>query len=192
MSRVTGILVLLLVLAFAGAYAASPLFAFQQLKQAAESGDRDRLEALVDFPAVREDLRGQTESKAMKLAREAGGIGHPLAMVVGRAAGALSDRAIDKLVTPDAIADLVRYGRAAHDASPPAPAAKGSAAKAPDGPKMRYAYLTPDRFRITIAPNATSVDAVALIMDRHGLFSWRVERIELAALADDKVINDLY
>ena len=189
MSRIVGVLTLLLVLAFAGAYAASPLFAFQQLKQAAETGDRDRLEALVDFPAVREDLRGQTESKALKLGREAGGIGHPLAMLLGKAAGELSDRAVDKLVTPDAIADLVRYGRTAHDPTTPAGGAKAEKSK---GPALRYAYLTSDRFKVTIARSKTDIGAAALIMDRRGLFSWRVERIELAALADDDITKDLY
>ena len=189
MSRIIGLLTLLAVLVFAGAYAASPLFAFQQLKQAAETGDRDRLEALVDFPAVREDLRSQTESRALKLGREAGGIGHPLAMLLGRAASELSDKAVDRLVTPDAIANLVRYGRSARDAAPTDSA--GAKAKT-QGPSIRYAYLTPDRFKVTIAKSKNAVAAVALIMDRRGLFSWRVERIELAALADDDITKDLY
>jgi hypothetical protein len=189
MGRIAGVLVLVLVLAFAGAYAASPLLAFQQLKQAAETGDRDRLEALVDFPAVREDLRAQTESKALKLGREVGGIGHPAAMLLGRAATQLSDQAVDKLVTPEAISELVRDGRSARD---PAPADGGKGPRPKSSTTIRYAYLTPDRFKVTIAKSKSDVAAVALIMDRRGLFSWRVERIELKALADDDIVKDLY
>ena len=186
MSRALAGLILLLLLAVGAAYAASPVYAVHQLKQAAVSGDRDRLEALVDFPAVREDLRSQTESKAVKLAREAGGIGHPLAMAIGKLGEKVSDAAVDRLVTPDAIAELVRTGRAAREH------AQGPSGKGDKGPFLRYAYLTPDRFKVTIAPSKTAVGAVALIMDRRGLFSWRVERVELAALADDDVVKDLY
>jgi hypothetical protein len=185
--RIAGVVALLLVLAVAGAYALSPVFAVQQLKQAAETGDRDRLEALVDFPAVREDLRAQTESKALKLGREAGGIGHPLAMLLGRAATELSDQAVERLVTPEAISELLRSGRSVRDAQPSDGAKAGKPKLA-----LRYGYLTPDRFKVTIAKSKQDVGAVALIMDRRGLFSWRVERIELKALADDDIIKDLY
>jgi hypothetical protein len=194
MSRIVGVLILLLLLVVGAAYALSPLYAFQQLKQAALTGDRDRLEALVDFPTVREDLRDQTESKAIKVAKQAGGIGHPLAMLFGRAATEYSDRALDKLVTPDAITELIRTGRGLHrrgeDAAPPGPGQP--TAKAEKGPYVRYGYLTPDRFRVTIAPNRKSVAAAALIMDRRGLFSWRVEKVELRAVADEDVVKDLY
>jgi hypothetical protein len=185
MSRGLGVLILLLLLALAGAYALSPLYAFRQLQQAARTGDRDRLEALVDFPAVREDLRAQTESKASKLAREAGGLGHPLAQLFGQAAAALSERAVDKLVTPDAIAELVR--------TVPSVKARGGDSKGAKAVKVvRYGYLTPDRFRITIAPSKASAASVALIMDRRGLFSWRVEKLQLRALADEDMVKDLY
>lgn len=186
MSRIAGVLILLLLLAVGGAYALSPLYAFHQLREAARTGDRDRLEALVDFPAVREDLRTQTESKASKLAREAGGIGHPIAQIFGRAATRASDAAVDKLVTPDAIAQMIRTGRMVRGAG------AADDGKAPKDLKIRYGYLTPDRFRITIARNRRSAAALALIMDRSGLFSWRVERIEVRALADEEMVKDLY
>jgi hypothetical protein len=115
-------------------------------------------------------------------------------MVLGKLGEKVSDTAVDKLVTPDAIADLVRTGRAvrghSQDVAPSDKGGKGG--KGDKGPVLRYAYLTPDRFKVTIAPNKTAVGAVALIMDRRGLFSWRVERVELAALADDDVVKDLY
>jgi hypothetical protein len=109
-------------------------------------------------------------------------------MALGKLGEKVSDMAVDRLVTPDAIADLVRTGHAAHGHAESASASN----KGEKGPYLRYAYLTPDRFKVTIAPSKTAVGAVALIMDRRGLFSWRVERVELAALADDDVVKDLY
>src|SRR6185437_10731017 len=81
-----------------------------QLKQAAESGDRERLEAMVDFPAVRDDLKRQVDSKATKLARRAEGVGYPIAAVLGALGAAIGDRAVDKLVTAEAISAMVQTG----------------------------------------------------------------------------------
>jgi hypothetical protein len=178
MNKVIGGVILLLLLALGGAYAASPLFAFQQLKQAAETGDRERLEALVDFPAVRENLKSQVDTQAVKLARTASGVGYLPAMIAGRLGSELGDRAVDKVVTPEGITEIVSVGRAAHGGYRD----KDKDAKAGGRTTVvRYAYLTPDRFRVSIAPRDHPDEQIALIMDRRGLFSWRVEQIELKA-----------
>jgi hypothetical protein len=51
------------------AYELSPLFAFNSLKRAAKSGDRDRLEQVVDFPAVRENLKSQISASILEAMR---------------------------------------------------------------------------------------------------------------------------
>jgi hypothetical protein len=178
MNKVLGALILVLLLAVGAAYALSPFYAFQQLKQAAETGDRERLEALVDFPAVRDDLKGQVDSKAVKLAREASGVGHPIAMLLGRLGSAVGDQAVDQVVTPEGITEIVTAGRAAHGGYKDKAADKDASKPAT---KVSYGYLTPDRFRVSIAPADHPDEQIALLMDRRGLFSWRVERIELKA-----------
>jgi hypothetical protein len=180
MNRVLGVLVAQAQLAVAAVYAASPLYAFHQLKAAAESGDRERLEAMVDFPAVREDLKRQVDSKATRLARKAQGVGYPIAAVLGALGAAIGDRAVDRLVTAEAISAMVQYGqtpkRHHEDAS-----SKGSGEDQdqPHGTKVRGAYLSPDRFRFRISPAAEPDRGIDLIMGRQGLFSWRLEAIEL-------------
>lgn len=180
MNRVFGGLIVLVLVALAAAWVASPVYAFHQLKDAAETGDRERLEALVDFPAVKEDLKRQVDSGATKLARRAQGVGYPVAAVLGALGAALGDRAIDKLVTPDAISAMVQYGetprRHHQDAATPAAGSDESGA----GPtKVRFAYLSPDRFRARVAPASEPAHGIDLILGRQGLFSWRLEAIEL-------------
>ncbi len=180
MNRGLGILLAIALLLVAGAYVASPIWAFTQLKEAARAGDRDRLDALVDFPAVRENLKQQVDSKAVKLARQASGVGFPAVMVLGKLGAAIGDRAVDKLITPGAISAMVTLGRSPRD---------HKARDNPDGaapgdedshkPDIHYAYLSPDRFRIALSPADRPDPVVALIMERHGLVSWRVEEIEL-------------
>jgi hypothetical protein len=187
-SRALGVLILLVLLAVGGAYALSPLYAYHQLRQAAEAGDRDRLDALVDFPAVRENLKAQVDSKAVKLARSASGIGHPIAMLLGKLGAAVGDKAVDRIVTPEGISQIITVGRAARgkhrdeDDDGDQDDSKGQGeAKAKDKPKtvIHYGYLTPDRFRIRVAPASAPDAEIGLIMDRRGLFAWRVEEIEL-------------
>ncbi len=195
MSRVGTVVTILLALAaiaFAVAYVASPVLAFHDLQQAARAGDRDRLEALIDFPAVREDLKRQVDAGLVKLARKSSGVGFWPLEALGIVGSAVGDRAIDKLVTPDAIALMASEGRrpggkrakankgddAATDASP---------AQAPaDKPVVRYAYLTPDAFRVSIAPASHPDLPVGLILQRRSVFAWRVVAIRLPGDLDKK------
>jgi hypothetical protein len=181
MSRTLSLILALVLVAVGAAYAASPFYAFHQLKEAAEAGDRDQLNALVDFPGVREDLKRQVDSRAVKVAREASGIGYPIAAILGHIGAAFGDHAIDKLVTPEAISDMVRSGMAPHRRKKPAGDASAPAQPADDESKVvtRFAYLTPDRFRVAVSPADAADHAINLIMDRRGLFSWRLEQIEL-------------
>jgi hypothetical protein len=181
MNRTLSVILALVLVALGAAYAASPFYAFHQLKEAAVTGDRDQLNALVDFPGVRDDLKRQVDSRAVKVAREASGIGYPIAAILGHLGAAFGDHVIDKLVTPEAISDMVRSGMVPHKHKAP-PAGDGSApAPSDDQSKVvtRFAYLTPDRFRVAVAPADKADRAINLIMDRRGLFSWRLEQIEL-------------
>ena len=192
MNRGFGALLLIGLLLVAGAYVASPVLAFSQLKAAARSGDRDRLDALVDFPAVRENLKQQVDSKAVRAARGASGISYPVVAILGRLGAALGDKAVDKLVTPESISLMVTEGEARHghkhkdkatdgakDEAAPGDEAAATQAQSKSQVETRYAYLTPDRFRVSVAQTSHPDLAVALIMDRQGLFSWRVKEIEL-------------
>lgn len=192
MSRVgTGLTGLLALAAAAliGAYAASPVLAFHELQQAARAGDRDRLDALIDFPAVREDLKRQVDAGVIKLARKSSGIGFWPLEALGVLGSAVGDRAIDKLVTPDAIALMASEGQ--RPGGKKARADKGDAAGAPpaataEKPIVRYAYLTPDAFRVSVAPAGHPDLPVGLILQRRSLFAWRVVAIRLPGDLDKK------
>ncbi len=110
MNRILAGLGILVVLLIGAAYVGSPLLAFEQLRQAARAGDHDRLEALVDFPAVRENLKHQVDNRVTKLARHAGGIGFLPLQVLSRLGVEVGDRAVDRLVTPEAIGAMAAYG----------------------------------------------------------------------------------
>jgi Protein of unknown function (DUF2939) len=92
-----------------GWYYASPFYAMSQLRDAAKAGDEAALEARVDFPALRDDLK-QEASAAM--AREiADNPENPLGAAGATFGMALVGPMIDAFVNPDMIARLVREGK---------------------------------------------------------------------------------
>lgn len=152
MGRFLGFLILLGALVAGVAYVGSPWLAFRQLGEAARSGDQDRLEALVDYPAVREGMKRQVDSGPTKLSRSMSGVGFAPVQAVGKLGSMHGDRKIRKLIAADQLALLV----------------KGEA---------HYAYLTADRVRVTVA--AGDRDPAGFILERRGLFSWKLVKVEL-------------
>lgn len=160
-------------LAAGGFYFASPWMAVGALKQALHDKDRDRLEELIDFPSVRENLKADFNAMMMKKVNEDPEMknnpfsGLALAIIPG-----LVDRMVDAAVNPANLSNL--GGRAALDDKAPVEGAKGS----PPG-KITMAYDGLNRFRI-LEP-IDQGQALGWVMKRKGLFGWRLTRIELPA-----------
>jgi hypothetical protein len=147
-----GFLIVLAALAFGGLYAGSPWLAFHQIADAARAGDQDRLEGLVDYPALHRGMRRQVDSKPTRLSRTMAGIGFLPVQAVGKLGAMHGDRKIRRLVAAGALARLV----------------EGQAS---------YAYLTLDRVRVAVAQ--PSGEAAGFVMERRGLFGWKLVKLEL-------------
>ncbi|MDB5978356.1 MAG: hypothetical protein JWR07_5116 [Nevskia sp.] len=177
-----GVGVVVLVLA-AAAYFTSPILAFSQLSAAARSGDRDRLEQVVDFPAVRESLKGQISASVMKaMGSDPELRRNPFAALGGMLVPALTDRMVDSIVTPDGVAAMITQGKVN---KPVQLQGQGSAAgdeKAGgknEAVNVSYGYRTLDRFRVEVARKDDPQKVLSLTLERRGLFSWKLIRIEL-------------
>ena len=163
-------------------YGLSPVFAANALGKALKSGDRDRLEQLVDFPSVREHLKDDLHAKItekMQAESHDNALAAGFGMLIGPA---IVDRAVDTFITPAMIATAIQNGQA-HDS---AHAASGGADKA-SWPKAHYAYDGLNRFKITYPSDNGA--ALALIMTRQGLFGWRVTRLDMAPDGFDGLSN---
>lgn len=152
MGRLFGFLVFLAIVAFAAAYAGSPWYAFQQLREAAAAHDADRLEALVDYPAVQDGMKRQVDSGPTKLSRTLAGVGFAPVQAVGKLGTMRGDKKIRKLIAADRLADLTQG-------------------------EVSYSYLTPDRMRVTASK--PSRPPAGFILERRGLFAWKLVKLEL-------------
>ena len=166
-----------LALLFVVAYFGSPYMAARSFVDAAKSGNRDRIEAAVDFPRVRDSLKSQMAAMmATKLKSDPSMANNPFAGLAMLMVPALIDKAVDMYVTPDGMSALVQQ-------RDPTAATGSTSAQTAQSPqtaqtKTSTSWITFDRFRAT-ALGADRDKDVSLIFERRGLFGWRVIRLEL-------------
>lgn len=174
--------------AFLAGYFASPIFAFRALADAAERGDEAKLERLVDFPAVREDLKLQLRDRLIGALQQDQTLSDgPFGQLGALLGPAIVDQVVNVAVTPQGVAAMVRSGRAplsdvtARAAPPPPeepPVAPAPAAKA-DGRKTSFAYQGLNRFRARMTTPEAPSAPLGWVLERRGLIAWRLVRIEL-------------
>lgn len=176
-----GVVLIVLGLVAAGLlYAASPLLAVQALRSAAQAGDRDKLDQLIDFPKVREGLKAQFTAKFnQEMAKQKTAANDPFAGLALALAPVMINNVVDSMITADSMAAMVKTGQAKPGPalSGPAPSeAPGAPAKAEPKPKMRYGYRDLDTF--TLTADGAEGDLV-MVMRRDGLFGWKLTRVDL-------------
>lgn len=172
-----GLLIAIFVIAAAavvGYYFASPFVAMDALKSAARTGDRSRLDQLVDFPVLRANLKGELSTKLMKSAGgDSSSGGEALAAVGSLVAPALVGRLVDRYVTPDAVVHMITT------ASVPNGAPVGGAAPSQAGKvSAATSYVDLDHFRVKLVDADDPKNQVSLILERRDLFRWKLIRID--------------
>lgn len=159
------------IVAAAAWYFASPAYAMNQLKNAAQSGDSAQLEKSIDFPKVRESLK--TQMRAM-LAREMAKPetkDNPFGKFGAMIAMGMVDGMVEGFVTPESMAAMVEEGRMT---KPGQAKVQGVDAKPADWDVEREGF---DRF--TATPKAADgKPGPSLIFEREGL-GWKLSGLKL-------------
>jgi hypothetical protein len=164
---------------FGIAWAAAPVLTAQALVRAAKAGDQDRIEQLVDFPSLRESLKAElTAELAARMSRDPrvadsglGGLGMMLAPMV------LSG-AVDAVVTPRVVAHMVTTAEAPDAKGRPAP--EPAAGRSGDKDiHQAWGYRSLNEFAVTLTDRDRPDDQLALILERRGLFDWKLAAVDL-------------
>ncbi|MES2137572.1 MAG: DUF2939 domain-containing protein [Pseudomonadota bacterium] len=103
MRKIIAVLILVAVAAGTWWYA-SPLWTLHQMREAGRSDDAEKLSEYVDYPAFREDLKGEFRRAMMSEMAKQRNDG--LAMIGSAFALALIDPLIDAMVTPEGVAAM--------------------------------------------------------------------------------------
>ncbi|MFP5296771.1 MAG: DUF2939 domain-containing protein, partial [Alphaproteobacteria bacterium] len=100
--------VLAAVVALVAAWAVAPVLAAQGLIRAAKAGDARKLEALVDFPSLRQSLKEELNAELVaRMRRDPDIAGDALGGLGLMLAPMLLSGAVDTLVTPEMVAEMV-------------------------------------------------------------------------------------
>jgi Protein of unknown function (DUF2939) len=166
------LLVALTACAVAGWYWYSPVRAVDALETAVRNGDEAALEKIVDFDAVRTNLKADLHQAidSKDRSRE----DRPLASIGAAIGGAIADGAVDAFVTPRAVAAAVR-GRASLRSD--------AAEDDVDRVDFDIDRSGPSRFYARARTDDRDGVRATFQFARRGL-GWRVVRLEVPGFAD--------
>jgi hypothetical protein len=184
---------------------ASPYLALNHLKQAADARDAVALNEYVDYPALRVSLKQQVGAMLQERIH-AQHSSNPLLMLGAVIGSALIGPLVDAYATPEGVAALLNgmppTGKPGDRPAPPpgtqassapagtpppaqqpAPAnttntANTDTSQAPPRAQTSAGYRSLNEFAVTWQRSATG-ERYAAILERHGLFSWKLAAVEL-------------
>lgn len=184
-TRTVAAFVALSVAAVAGYWYWSPFLALNSMKSAAQKRDADEFNQYVDYPKLRESLKGQFNARlADVMGKSSGGTGMEQAgAALGAMLGlAMVDRMIDAMVRPEMVMRAMSEAKLQN----PASTAHGSASDAQD--KTRDLTWTIERKgsdRVIAYGNRQAQDPgeprAGFVFDRTGFASWKLTEIRLPA-----------
>ena len=186
---------LLLLLALAAYWYWSPFLAVRQLQQAAQRADADGFNAHVDYPKLRESLKGQFSAL---LAQKLGAIrdaSNPFAGLGSLIGTGLVNQLVDAMVRPETVMAAMqngRLGKAPSESPSAAPTPAGTPGPAGDAApekkeKARWVIDRQGASQMTAyavdpaKPDEPNADRLALVFERSGFVDWKLTDIRMPA-----------
>lgn len=170
------------VVGFAVAYFGSPVLAARDLTEAAKTGDEPALRRLVDFPAFRSSLKDELRDEMVARLRMDNTLGDSALSGLGMIlAPGLVNGAVDLLITPEVIAEVVNSGetpdptRRLRNRDPE----KADANTKDDEVRQSYGFRDLNTFTITLSQADDPDQKLALLMKRKGLFGWKLSGVDI-------------
>jgi hypothetical protein len=160
------------------AYIVSPYWTVHQIRGAAQEGRGDQLVAYVDFPAVRESIKGQLAS-AMAARMNAQAKQAPLASLGQALATQVMGGFVDAMVSPEGLSTLIRSGKIPRT---PFNTKTTSTNDEPREPRVRQGYAGLNTFEAALVDRESGQDLMSATLSRQGLFSWKLTALNLPAL----------
>ena len=165
---------------------ASPYLVLNNIKNAAEQGDADKLSGYIDFPSVKQSMKDQVKAamvKELASSKEQDGF-EALGTMLG---AAMIDPLIDGLVTPDGVALMLQGQKLDFDLNNDTPEDKPKAKN--EDIDYKAGYLSFNRFKVQIIDANDPNESIDVIMHRDWL-SWKVTRINFSLDSKDKKIEE--
>lgn len=167
----------LVVFAVAGWLYFTPYMALNKLQAAAEAGDTQALNEMVDFPALRTSIKGEVQSAVARGIQKDGGIFAALGSAV---TGMMVDPVVNAAVTPEGIGLLMK-GRSPTDDED----SKEDDENWREDVKIGRRYEAADRFIVQYSDRESGDERISLVMRRDGL-RWRLAGVRFPGSVERK------
>lgn len=165
---------------------ASPYLVLNNIKNAAEQGDADKLSGYIDFPSVKQSMKDQAKAvmvKELASSKEQDGF-EALGTMLG---AAMIDPLIDGLVTPDGVALMLQGQKLDFDLNNDTPEDKPKGKN--EDIDYKAGYLSFNRFKVQVIDADDPNESIDVIMHRDWL-SWKVTRINFSLDSKDKKVKE--
>ena len=180
------LLAIVLVVLGVGAYWYwSPFLAIRAMHTAAQAHDADAFNAHVDYPRVRDSLKGQLSAQVTE---QMGGTraNDPMASL-GRMMGmAMADKLVDAMVRPEIVMRAMQSGQfvARPQGQTPAPSTQAGAAAPEDGKKWSWRRVNADKLIAYPDDGKTALEKrMQIVFERSGFASWKVTDLRMPSTA---------
>lgn len=165
---------------------ASPYLVLNNIKNAAQQGDADKLSGYIDFPSVKQSMKDQVKAAMVEeiaASDEQDGFEALGTML----AAAMIDPLIDGLVTPDGVALMLQGQKLDFDLNNDKPEDKPEVKN--EDIDYKAGYLSFNRFKVQIIDADDPNESLDVIMHRDWL-SWKVTRINFSLDSKYKKIEE--
>lgn len=182
------------IVAIAGYWYWSPFLAVRQLQAAAQKRDADAFNERVDYPKLRESLKGQFSAMMVERMVKPEDAGNGFAALGTMLGLALVNQFVDAMVRPEAVMRAMQDGRLAPKANQPneAPAPYANKPDSPakakpqeDKPKWAYERKGVDKLIAYVSdskkPDAPNQEKLGLVFERNGFANWKLTEFRLPA-----------
>lgn len=185
MSKVIKAAAVVVVVSIAAYWYGSPYLAIHQMQTAAKAADSDAFNDRVDYPKLRESLKGQFSALvAEKLgnSKDSENAFSALGSMLGLA---MVDKMVDALVRPETIMKAMQNGQfGPGQKATAAEAGSNTQSSAPNERKPQWSYdrKSVDKL-IAYAEDGTNANSrVGLVFERSGFASWKLTEIRMPTL----------
>lgn len=142
----------------------TPHLAVRSMQSAAEAKDAAKFSGYVNFPALRENVKGTLNAKmASEMAKQKD---NAFAAFGTALATTMVNQMVDSLVTPESLTMMMQGGKTN--------TAKAAGPGGQPNTDVAMGYEGFDRFVVNVKPKNDAGAPVGLVFSRDGMFSWRL------------------
>lgn len=172
----TGVLVAAIVAA-GGYWYWSPALALQNMRAAAEKGDADEFNNYVDYPKLRESLKGHLSAQMAETMGETSKDKTGFAALGAALGVALVGGMVDAFVRPEVVMRMMQSGKLAAAKEKPAQPSTPPATEEKAQVEVVTERKGMDKYIVRVREKGSAEDAASLVLERSGFATWKLTEL---------------